>query len=72
VRGSPEGFLSFSTEHSAMISSDTDSPLVFQDEMTFIKAVDPNKITSWKEFEFLISVLIENRLLRLYQADLEA
>jgi len=55
-----------------MISSDTDSPLVFQDEMTFIKAVDPNKITSWKEFEFLISVLIENRLLRLYQADLEA
>lgn len=29
VRGSPDGFLSFSVEHSAMISSDTDEPLVF-------------------------------------------
>lgn len=42
------------------------------DENQFIKAIDATKVQNWIEFEFLLSVLIENRLLRLYQADLEA
>jgi hypothetical protein len=49
-----------------------DGSLIFvQDEAQFIKAIDATKIETWVEFEFLLTVLIENRLLKLYQADLE-
>lgn len=37
-------------------------------EQTFIKAIDHSLIQDWEHFEFLLSFIIENRLLRIYLA----
>lgn len=45
--------------------------LLIPDESMLIKAIDQKQITSWTEFEFVLTVILENRLLRLYQAHLD-
>ena len=39
-----------------------------QAEQTFIKAIDHSLITNWEHFEYILSFIIENRLLRIYLA----
>lgn len=39
-----------------------------QVELSFIRAIDQQKIESWQHFEYLLSFILENRLLRIYQA----
>lgn len=38
-----------------------------QVELSFIRAIDQQKIESWQHFEYLLSFILENRLLRIYQ-----
>lgn len=39
-----------------------------EDELSFIRAIDGEKIQDWHHFEYLLSFILENRLLRIYQA----
>lgn len=39
-----------------------------EDELSFIRAIDGDKIEDWHHFEYLLSFILENRLLRIYQA----
>ena len=45
--------------------------LVVTDESALICALDPKQILSWQDFEYVLCLVIENRLLKLYQAHLE-
>ena len=45
--------------------------LVITDESALICALDPKQILSWQDFEYVLCLVIENRLLKLYQAHLE-
>ena len=50
-----------------MFSIDGSNSLIFlEDEAKLIKAIDASSIETWVEFEFLLTVIIENRLLKLY------
>jgi hypothetical protein len=40
--------------------------ILIPDETMLIKAIDQKQITSWNEFEYVLTVIVENRLLRLY------
>ena len=42
------------------------------DENLIIKAIDATKINTWEEFEFVLSIVVENRFMRLFQAHLDA
>jgi len=33
-----------------------------------IKSVDPKRISSWDDFEYILSVIVENRILKVYVA----
>lgn len=37
-------------------------------ELSFIKAIDETKIQNWQHFEYLLSFILENRFLRIYDA----
>ena len=41
-------------------------------EAAFMRALDHTKIENWEHFEYLLSFIIENRLLRIYQAHLQS
>ena len=41
------------------------------DEAALISAIDTKQILSWPDFEYVLCLVIENRILRLYQANLE-
>jgi hypothetical protein len=43
-----------------------------QGEQEFIRSIDHSKIESWQHFEYLLSFIIENRFLRIYQAHLQS
>lgn len=43
-----------------------------QGEQEFIRSIDHTKIESWQHFEYLLSFIIENRFLRIYQAHLQS
>lgn len=40
--------------------------VLIPDEAMLIKAIDQKQITSWADFEYVLTVIVENRLLRLY------
>jgi hypothetical protein len=46
--------------------SEVAEKLYIQDEELFFKAIDPNLIKSWEQFEYLLTLIIENRLLLLF------
>jgi hypothetical protein len=37
-------------------------------EHTFIRSINAKMIKTWDQFEYLLSILLENRFLRIYQA----
>ena len=39
-----------------------------QVELSFIRAIEQQNIESWQHFEYLLSFILENRLLQIYQA----
>ena len=41
-------------------------------EISFIKALNSEKITSWQHFEYVLSFILENRFLRIYQQYLQS
>ena len=45
--------------------------ILIPDEGMLIRAIDQKQITSWAQFEYVLTVIVENRLLRLYQAHLD-
>lgn len=45
--------------------------VLIPDEAMLIKSIDQKQITSWADFEYILTVIVENRLLRLYQAHLD-
>ena len=42
------------------------------DESLLIRALDPKCVTSWADFEYVLSLVVENRILKLYVAHLAA
>lgn len=36
------------------------------DEFLLVKAIDTKNVTDWDDFEFLLTIIIENRILKLY------
>ena len=54
-----------------MFCSSANEVIIIPDEHLLISAVDPKQISSWTEFEYILSIIVENRLLRLYQAHLD-
>ena len=59
--------------------SATDAPflvngktVLLPDENLIIKAIDATKINTWEEFEIVLSIVVENRFMRLFQAHLDA
>jgi hypothetical protein len=44
---------------------------VVTDENALICALDLKQILSWQDFEYVLCLVIENRILKLYQAHLE-
>ena len=67
----PESFLQFCEHDSPMYCASADELIIIPDENQLIIAIDQKQITSWSEFEYILSIIIENRLLRLYQAHLD-
>jgi hypothetical protein len=45
------------------LSLDTNEKLFIAEEDLFVKALDASLIKNWEDFEYLLSVIIENRLL---------
>lgn len=41
-------------------------------EQVLIKALEDEKIQTWEHFEYILSFIVENRFLRIYQAYLES
>ena len=39
-----------------------------KEEQMFINALDPKKVKSWDHFEYVLTFIVENRFLRIYQA----
>ena len=50
---------------------DPDQLLLIADETAMISALDQKQIQSWTDFEYVLCLIIENRILKLYQAHLE-
>ena len=47
-------------------NGDVDQMLLIADETALICALDAKQILSWPDFEYVLSLVIENRMLRLY------
>ena len=62
----PSSFLQFSEHDSPMYCASAGELIIIPDEDLLIGAIDQKQITSWSEFEYILSIIIENRLLRLY------
>ena len=63
----PKSFLQYCKEESPMLCEGDQGELaLIPDEAMLIKAIDQKQITSWADFEYVLTVIVENRLLRLY------
>ena len=66
----PTSFLNFSaTDAPFLVNGKT---VLLPDENLIIKAIDATKINTWEEFEIVLSIVVENRFMRLFQAHLDA
>lgn len=65
----PESFLQ-GGHADAPLRTDAGQSVLVQDENTLICAIDQKQIGSWADFEMVLSIVIENRLLKLYQGHL--
>jgi hypothetical protein len=50
--------------------SDSSEIVYINDETLLIKSFDPKRIQSWNDFEYILSVIIENRILKVYLGNL--
>jgi hypothetical protein len=39
-----------------------------EDELSFIKAIDAKSIKNWDDFEYILSVIVENRIIKVFVA----
>lgn len=64
----PKSFLQYDKDDSPLFCEGDGGGelLLIPDEFMLIKAIDQKQITSWTEFEYVLTVIVENRLLRLY------
>mmetsp|Transcript_41328 Transcript_41328/g.39795 ORF Transcript_41328/g.39795 Transcript_41328/m.39795 type:complete len:102 (+) Transcript_41328:481-786(+) len=46
--------------------------ILITDEDLLIKAIDSKKIDSWEEFESILLLVLENRVLQIYQTHLDS
>ena len=72
----PNSFLQATNAVSAddrpfVCQGDPDQLLLIADESALMTALDSKQILSWPDFEYVLCLVIENRILRLYQANLE-
>lgn len=42
--------------------------MYLQDEKLFIKSIDSKSILTWDDFQYILSVLVENRILKVFVA----
>jgi len=56
-------FLDCSPQKAFLISLDTKEKLFIVEEDLFVKSIDASLIKNWEDFEYVLSVIIENRLL---------
>ena len=49
---------------------DCSETLYINDESILIKSFDSKKIVSWDDFEYILTILVENRILKVYVAHL--
>jgi hypothetical protein len=45
--------------------------LFIGEEDLFVTSIDATQIKTWEEFEYILAVIIENRLLQVYQGHLD-
>ena len=68
----PKSFLQYDRDDAPFQASSSADQLVFiQNEAALIGAIDSKEVKTWNEFEYVLSVVIENRLLIIYRAHLE-
>lgn len=60
-RGIRSGFLTCTP-----FLSDSNETIYLNDEALLIKSFDLKRILSWSDFEYILSVIIENRILKVY------
>ena len=60
-----EGFI----EQTPFVKDSSDT-IYINDESILIKSFDSKKIVSWDDFEYILTILVENRILKVYVAHL--
>jgi hypothetical protein len=52
-------------------SGNENERLFIGEEDLFVTSIDASLIKTWEEFEYVLAVIIENRLLQVYQGHLD-
>lgn len=69
----PATFLNSSTtdeERPLFCAGTSDQLVIVSDESALISSIDQKQIISWLDFEYVLCLVLENRILKLYQAHL--
>lgn len=61
-------FLSTEPDIAVLYTIDTAEKLFLLEEELLVKSIDSQQIKSWDDFEYTLAMIIENRLLQLYQS----
>ena len=61
---------SFAEERPLICPGNIDELVIVADETALICAIDPKQIVSWPDFEYVLCLVLENRILKLYQTHL--
>ena len=64
-------FLATSGDESFLYAVDMRQKLFIVEEELLFKAVDSAAVKNWEDFEYVLAVIIENRMLQLYQSHLD-
>lgn len=65
------GFFESSAPNAVLLDTQTGEKLLITDEELLFKAIDSKLIANWEAFELVLSFIIENRLMQLYQTNLD-
>lgn len=66
-----ENFLECGPDGAVFAAVETGEKLLVAEEELLVKALDSTAVKSWDDFEFALAVVVENRLLQLYQSHLD-
>lgn len=58
------GFL----RHTPFLKDNKDTTVWVNDELLLIKSIDSKAIVNWDDFEYVLSVVVENRILKVFVA----